>query len=129
MNRRKLFSIAAAMSAVFAVPSALTGCGIYGIGNPGVEEVVGRWVETTPDVKTEQGYVFRSDGTVSSFGMGAREARSYKADRGLMEMKGVVHAKDGSELGFTHSYIIEKPTDDAMVLKQGYERRTFRRAE
>lgn len=52
--------------------AALTGCGIYGIGNPGVEDVVGRWIETTPGVTGEQGYVFAADGKVTSFGFAGR---------------------------------------------------------
>lgn len=108
--------------------AALTGCGIYGIGNPGVEDVVGRWIETTPGVTGEQGYVFAADGKVTSFGFANREARTYTCYRGLMELKGVVKTASGGEMGFTHSYVVTQE-GGTMTLTQGYKRRTFRRAE
>lgn len=122
MLRRQLLIALSATS--FA---ALTGCGIYGIGNPGVEDVAGRWIETTSGVTGEQGYVFKTDGTVSSFGFTNREARRYTCVKGLMELKGVVKTVSG-EMGFTHSYIVTQE-GDTMTFSQGYERRTFRRAE
>lgn len=124
MNRRRLILSLSSLTLL-----TLTGCGIYGIGNPGMEDVVGRWIEVTPGSAGEQGYVFRDDGTVSTFGYPNREGRTYACERGLMEMKGVVKTKDGAEMQFTHSYIVEQPDSRTMILSQGYERRTFRRAD
>ena len=45
-----------------------------------------------------------------------------------MELKGVVKTASGGEMDFTHSYVVTQE-GGTMTLTQGYERRTFRRAE
>lgn len=122
MLSRRQFTVFALSAACLPV---LAGCGIYGIGNPGVEDVAGRWHETTPGAGGSQGFVFTADGKASSFGMPNSVATQYLCYRGYMELEGYDIAPDGRKLRFKRSFVVEKPEDNVMIWKDGLLRRTF----
>lgn len=120
-TRRHFLSLAAGT----CIAAGLSGCGIYGIGNPGEEDVIGRWRETTPGVTDGQGYIFDAAGKISCFGMPKTCATKYKCRRGLMEIEGYVLTDDGRKLQFKKTYAVEKPDNETLLLRAGYECRTF----
>lgn len=122
MISRRQFSVFAISAACLPV---LAGCGIYGIGNPGVEDVAGRWRETTKGAGTNQGFVFTADGKASSFGTPKTVATKYMCYRGYMELEGYDVADDGRMLRFKRSFIVEQPDDNVMIWKDGLDVRTF----
>lgn len=133
MERRQILKSALALGLVGST-AMLAGCGIYGIGLPGDEEVRGRWVEEAGNAAPAApagvpcGVVFDADGRASSFGYENYEVRSFKAYRGLMELRGVVRSDSGRELAFVERWTIEEANADRMTLREGLRVRRFRRA-
>ncbi|BBF23803.1 lipocalin family protein [Sutterella megalosphaeroides] len=133
MERRQILKSALALGLVGST-AMLSGCGIYGIGLPGDEEVRGRWVEEAGNAApaapagTDCGVVFDADGRASSFGYENYEVRSFKAYRGVMELRGVVRSDSGRELAFVERWTIEEANAERMTLREGLRVRRFRRA-
>ena len=132
---RRLFVKCALSLGLIGSTAMLSGCGIYGIGLPGDEEVRGRWVEEAGNAAPSApagvpcGVVFDANGRASSFGYENDEVRSCKAYRGVMELRGVVRYDSGRELAFVERWTSEEANAERMTLREGLRVRRFRRAE